>query len=58
MYGILDSIASGPVEARLSEKSTMASFCIVPAPEYYQFLNLTGFCCLIILHGTLTALLP
>lgn len=26
MYGILDSIASGPVEARLSEKSTMASF--------------------------------
>ena len=25
MYGILDAVASGPVEARTSENSTMAS---------------------------------
>lgn len=25
MYGVLDSMASGPVEARMSENSTMAS---------------------------------
>lgn len=29
MYGILDSVASGPVDARKSENSTMASLSIV-----------------------------
>lgn len=26
MYGILDAVASGPVDARVSEKSTMVSY--------------------------------
>lgn len=35
MYGILDAIASGPIEARTSANSTMAS---------YSFLLVTQFC--------------
>jgi alpha-N-acetylglucosaminidase len=40
MYGILDSIASGPVDAHKSENSTMASLSIVVLlvpSRYYQF---------------------
>ena len=40
MYGILDSVASGPVDARKSENSTMASLPIVilfVPSRYYQF---------------------
>lgn len=48
MYGVLDRIASGPVDTRQSENSTMASVYIlillVPS-RYYQLLTYsTRFC--------------
>ncbi|KAH7550411.1 hypothetical protein JRO89_XS13G0187400 [Xanthoceras sorbifolium] len=39
MYGILDAIASGPVEARRSEKSTMASDCVFIDYHFVGFVD-------------------
>lgn len=40
MYGILDSIAFGPVEARTSENTTMASlFNVFIVPQYHELLS-------------------
>lgn len=40
MYGVLDAIGSGPIEARMSENSTMASLSsqLLLLFSYYYFL--------------------
>lgn len=35
MYGILDAIASGPIDARTSINSTMASYSFLLATQFY-----------------------
>jgi alpha-N-acetylglucosaminidase len=35
MYGILDAVASGPIEARTSVNSTMASYSFLLATQFH-----------------------
>jgi len=35
MYGVLDAIASGPIDARTSINSTMASYSFLLGTQFY-----------------------